>query len=210
MGQVVFGWMNVTEYGLGKLFDGSERSLEMLGKAIADGKLTEGKRERDPPRDATATELQANVLKSFFGFSIPILWRRFDLGAGCDGKPLGKYLADSTADETGVCYQGRLYYLVHPDGDSRVCECKRTTDAGPCQTVCRDNKFSVPVDLGELGRFGGMTKEDLVIGSVRTWLENGKTNGGPRGGHRQHQVPDRPAQHGHHDPRICPAARLQP
>ncbi|RYO82101.1 hypothetical protein DL762_006788 [Monosporascus cannonballus] len=185
IGQVIFGWMNTTELGLGQLFDGSPESIKVLGNAMANGKLIEGKRERPAPKDTTATELRSNVLKSFFGFSIPALWRRsktyafvIDSGASCDGRPLGKYLADSTADETGVCYQGRRYYLVHPDGEARPCKCVRLTDVGPCQTVCRDNKFSVPVGLGDLGRFGGVTKEDLVIGSVRTWLQNGKTNGG--------------------------------
>ncbi|RYO77504.1 hypothetical protein DL766_004935 [Monosporascus sp. MC13-8B] len=135
--------------------------------------------------DGTQESIKSNVLKSFFGFSIPTLWRRskayafaIDSGANCDGRPLGKYLDDSTTDKTGVCYQGKCYYLVHPDGEARPCKCERMSNLGPCQTVCRNNKFSVPVGLGDLGRFSGVTKEDLVIGSVRTWLQNGKINGG--------------------------------
>ncbi|KAF3225838.1 hypothetical protein TWF106_001711 [Orbilia oligospora] len=187
MGQVISGWMDSTEQTLGKLFNGTEDTVKVLGDAIADGKLIEGKRDggRPRPQDTTATELRTNVLKSFFGFSIPTLWRRsktyafiIDSGASCDGKPLGKYLDDSTADRTGVCYEGRRYYLVHPDGDARPCTCQRVTDLGPCQTVCRDGKFSAPAGIDDLGRFGGITKEDLVIGSVRTWLQKGKTNGG--------------------------------
>ncbi|SPO01630.1 related to RF2 protein [Cephalotrichum gorgonifer] len=185
VGQAIFGWMNSTELGLKKLFDGTPESIRVLEDAIANGNLIEGQREEPERKDTSATELQANVLKSFFGFSIPALWRRsktyafvIDSGANCDGRPLGKYLADSTADDTGVCYQGRRYYLVHPDGEARLCRCDRITDGGPCERVCQENKFSVPVGLGELSRFGGITKEDLVIGSVRTWLKNGKKNGG--------------------------------
>lgn len=175
LGQVIFGWMNMTEARLGNLFDGSPESLKVLGDAMANGKLLEGKGEQAPPTETTATELQFHVLKSFFTFSIPALWRHsktyafvVDSGVGCDGKPLGKYLADSTADDTGVCYQGKLYYLVHPGGDARRCVCQSVADHGPCRPSSRANKFSVPVGLSELGRFGGVTKEDLVIGSVRT------------------------------------------
>lgn len=188
LGEVIFGWMNVTEMGLGRLLGGNNESIRVVGAVMADGKLIEGIRDgggqQPRPAGSSATELQANVLKSFFGFAIPALWRRsktyafvLDSGAGCDGKPLGKYLDDGTADETGVCYEGRRYYLVHPEGDARACKCERVTDLGPCQTRCYDNKFSAPVGLGELGRFGGVTKEDLVIGSVRTWRQAEEKNG---------------------------------
>ncbi|KAK4249246.1 hypothetical protein C7999DRAFT_30299 [Corynascus novoguineensis] len=183
IGQVIFGWMNLTEFALKTLFDGSQESIKLLGDVMADGKLIEGKRTGSPPSDQTATDLQENVLKTFFGFSIPELWRRsktyafvIDSGAGCDGSPLGKYLDDDTADETGVCYQGRRYYLVHPDGEAQSCNCDHVT-GGQCNRECWDDKFSAPVGLGELKRFGKLTKEDLVIGSVRTWIKNGKKNG---------------------------------
>ncbi|KAI0173811.1 hypothetical protein BJ166DRAFT_492378 [Pestalotiopsis sp. NC0098] len=53
-------------------------------------------------------------------------------------------------------------------------------DSGHCERQCRDNKFSAPpgLDLLDGSDFGGITKEDLITGSVRTWLQNGKTNGG--------------------------------
>ena len=131
MGQVLFGWMNTTEVALHKLFDGTSESIKVLGNAMAKGNLIEGKREQEAPTNKPATELQANVLKSFYGFSIPLLWRRsktyafvINSGASCGGTPLRKYLTDDTADKTGVCYEGTLYYLVHPDGDAEICECR--------------------------------------------------------------------------------------
>lgn len=133
-----------------------------------------------------ATELQANALETMFAFAIPTLWRSSktyafvtDSSADCDGKPLSKYLDDKTADDTGVCYEERRYYLVHPGEDSRVCECDFVSEANPCKEICRKNKFSPRVGLSELSRFGGVTMEDLVIGSARTWRRNGKKNGGP-------------------------------
>ncbi|KAH6848434.1 hypothetical protein B0I37DRAFT_432719 [Chaetomium sp. MPI-CAGE-AT-0009] len=188
MAQVIFDWMNVTEITLRKLFNGEQDSIKVLGSAMANGQLIEGHRVEAPPKDTTASELNANVLKSFYGFSIPALWGRsktyafvLDSGDGCDGNPASKYVSDDTAEKTAVCFEGRKYYLVHPDGDARPCECERTTDMGPYQTVCRDNKFSMPTGadaLGDPNRFGGVSLEDLVIGSVRTWRKNGKVNGG--------------------------------
>ncbi|GAB1312549.1 hypothetical protein MFIFM68171_02759 [Madurella fahalii] len=44
--------------------------------------------------------------------------------------------------------------------------------SGSCQPACQGNKFSVSVGLGELERFGGITKEDLVTGTRRRDLLN--------------------------------------
>ncbi|KAL2152192.1 hypothetical protein VTH82DRAFT_5376 [Thermothelomyces myriococcoides] len=186
IGQVIFGWRNATERAVQDLFRRPDQDrVNVLGKAMANGTLTEGRRDRIKPKINTQTELVANVLKTVFGFTIPALWRRsktyafvLDSGAGCGGNPASKYVNDTTADETSVCYNGRLYYLVHPDGDARECRCERVTDTGPCQTTCRDNTFSAPVGLSRLGDFGRVTKEELVKGAVRTWIKKGRTNEG--------------------------------
>ncbi|THC89509.1 hypothetical protein EYZ11_011043 [Aspergillus tanneri] len=165
MGQTIDGRGNVTSLALGKLFNGTDKSVKIFGSAISDGKFIEGKREGNPPKSGNAqNELRANIAKSFFGYSIPALWRVsktyafiIDSGYGCaEGKKLSDYLDDHTMDATGV-----------------------VTDGGPCQQVCRDNKFSEPPGLDSLinGNFGGITKDDLVKGSVRTWVQNGKKNG---------------------------------
>ncbi|KAM7214753.1 hypothetical protein V8F06_009825 [Rhypophila decipiens] len=186
VGQVIFGWMNVTEQAVKKLFDGSQESVKVLGNVMAGGTLLEGWRASGPePGDdgSSGTQLLGDVRKSLFGFSIPALWRVsktyafvLDSGASCGGNPASKYVDDKTADATGVCYEGRQYYLVHTDGEARPCKCERVTDVGPCQTICRDNKFSAPVGIDELSRFG-VSKEDLVIGSIRTFRHAGRKNG---------------------------------
>ncbi|KAF3158723.1 hypothetical protein TWF788_004529 [Orbilia oligospora] len=185
MGQVIGAWMDNIETTLARLFNGTEDSIAALGEIIADGKLINGIRDTPEPVDRTATELRNNVILTFFSFFIPTLWRRsgtyafiIDSGVGCgDGNPLSKYLDDDTARKTGVCYEGRRYYLVHPDGEPQHCSCQSTGGPG-CQSVCGDAKFSAPVGLDELSSFDGVTLEGLVTGSVRTWLQRGKTNGG--------------------------------
>jgi hypothetical protein len=172
IGQVIFGWMYNAELAINDLFSGSQAAVQTLGKIIANGALIPGDRDEDPPSNTTATDMKRGVLKSFYGYSIPALWRRsktyafvLDSGAGCDGNPSSKYIDDSTAEDTRVCYNGRLYYLVHPDGDSD------DGDSG-------DNTFSAPVGLDQLERFGGVTLENLVIGAVNTWKANDMKNGG--------------------------------
>ncbi|TKW59449.1 hypothetical protein CTA1_11472 [Colletotrichum tanaceti] len=174
MNQVIFGWMNATEYTLGKLLGGEDAYVRVRGSLISDGKFIDGKRDRAKPALPTAGDVEANIFKTIYGYSIPALWRRsktyafvLDLGEGCNGNPLGKYVDDETAEATSVCFDGTLYYLVHPDGDAWPCECKHY-DGGPCQTVCRDNKFSAPVSLDRLGDFGQLSVADLVKGSVNT------------------------------------------
>lgn len=187
MGQVIEGWGNMTSARLWQLFDGKDESLESLWNVISDGKLVEGETYRLPPDDNPEPALRANIAKTFFGFAIPSLWSVsnaysfvVDSGYDCDGdKPLGDYLNKDIMEAAGACFEGRQYYLAHPDGEAVNCRCENISE-GACQTICRRNRVSVPPGLKSLdGRiFGGITKEDLIKGSVRTYLQNGKKNGG--------------------------------
>jgi hypothetical protein len=188
MGQVVWGWANVTSIALGEIFNGSEHSLQILKDTISSGKLIEGAFEQAPPEneDTDKNILRANIQKCFFGYSIPSLWQVsktyafiIDAGHGCGEKQLTNYLKGETMDATGVCVDDQQYYLVYPEGEAVTCRCE-FYDGGPCQRICVDNKFSMPPGLDSLGNgnFGGITKDDLVKGSVRTWKQNGKENGG--------------------------------
>ncbi|KAL2868998.1 uncharacterized protein BJX67DRAFT_387104 [Aspergillus lucknowensis] len=191
MGQTIDGWANISSLALEELFSGTPEAIKILEETMADGKLSEGSYGGTRPDDdevetTLENDLRANIQKCFFGYSIPALWRVskaysfiIDAGHGCGEKQLSDYLEDKTMDATGACVDDKQYYLVYPDGDASVCECEHITDAGPCQNVCRDNKFSVPPGLDSLkdGSFGGITKEDLIKGSVRTWIQNGRENG---------------------------------
>jgi hypothetical protein len=55
-----------------------------------------------------------------------------DLGEGCSSNPASKYINNDTAKATLVCVNDKMYYLVAPKGNARKCECKRTTNIGPC------------------------------------------------------------------------------
>jgi hypothetical protein len=186
MSTVVEGWASITELAVGRLFHGSgdlgdlltDAELDNMYNIISDGKLVEGKWPVGVPRpqDNGATEMRANIKKTFYGFGIPALWRTskkyvfvIDSGFGCDAdKPLDKYLRDDTMDATGAFVDGRRYYMVHPVGKAYDCY----------EGGCTDNVFSGPPGIERLHEFGNITKEELIRGSVRTWMANGKRNGG--------------------------------
>ncbi|KAK8074334.1 chitinase [Apiospora phragmitis] len=199
MGQTITGWGNVTSVGLAQVFNGSDASLDILWDVISDGKLVKGwdgtdnsdgepsKEKEEEAEKNAANELRQNIAKSFFGYAIPALWQVsktyafvIDSGYACDDdKPLGDYLDDDTMEATGDCVDGRRYYLAYPDGEANKCEC-HYYDNSHCERVCRDQKFSAPPGLDSLDGtiFGRITRKDLITGSVRTWRQNGKANGG--------------------------------
>ncbi|KAJ5192367.1 hypothetical protein N7449_008509 [Penicillium cf. viridicatum] len=144
MGQVVDGWAKVSSLSLEQLFDGKPKSIKIVEEIMSNGKLVDGKFEREPPEDDGATDiddLRTNIQKCFFGYSIPALWQAsksyafiIDAGHACGGKELTDYLADDTMDATGACVDGQQYYLVYPDGDATVWK-RVCYDHGPCSEV---------------------------------------------------------------------------
>lgn len=126
--------------------------------------------EEDPEEEAAT--FKANIEKSVYGFSIPVLWRLsetyafvLDSGYGCDEQyPVKDYLDEATMDATSACYDGKRYYLVHPKGDSEECSCSYV--GRRCEMRCSNSKFSAPPGLDSLDgeMFGGITTADLIKG----------------------------------------------
>ena len=176
MGQVVNAWGNVTEQALANLFDGSDDSISTLTTLISDGKLIEGSvdgAEADPPTGAPAdsdSALQVSIAKAFFAYAIPTIWTLsgvhpfiVDSGYDCSTKdPSGLYLDTDTMQATNGCYNGKLYYLVTPNGDAEIC----TGGCSTCTQDCTANTFSAPPGLDSLNgqSFGGITVSDLIAG----------------------------------------------
>ncbi|KAL2831692.1 putative necrosis-inducing factor-domain-containing protein [Aspergillus cavernicola] len=189
LGQVIVGWGNITSLALEDLFSASPEAIDALWKAMSDGKLIEGKKEGTLAATGNAqNDLLANINKCIMGFALPALWHQsgsytfiIDAGHACDeGKKLSDYLDDDTMDATGVCVDESQYYLAYPDGEATKCTCEHVTDAGPCRTICRDNKFSAPKGIEYISdgkNYDGVTKNDLIKGSVRTWIKNSRENG---------------------------------
>ncbi|KAK3934563.1 putative glycoside hydrolase [Diplogelasinospora grovesii] len=188
MGQVISAWGNITDQSLKTLFDGSDNSVALLTTLVADGHFIEGGINGaivapDIGVEPTLADLQASISKAFFAFGIPSLWsvagtRAFILDSGYDCgtvDPESGYLNTDTMHKTAGCYNGKLYYLVNPDGDAQSC-----SGGDGVAVSCSDNDFSAPpgIDALDGSRFGGVTVSDLITGAVRTYMQNGNANGG--------------------------------
>ncbi|KAL2675732.1 hypothetical protein Neosp_011923 [[Neocosmospora] mangrovei] len=159
-------------------------AIDVPWDVISDVKLVNGILSDREDSGDQREDLQAKIEKSFYGFTIPTLWRLFetyafvlDSGYDCNKEyPAEDYLDKDTMDATSACYDGRRYYLVYPKDDSEECSCSYIHTH--CETTCRNNKLSALPGLESLDGtlFGGITKEDLIKGSVRTYNKNGKKN----------------------------------
>lgn len=162
---------------------------------MSDGKLIRGLVEGPvhddiPDKNGLHQELRSGIAKTFFGFAIPTLWRYsrlfafvMDCGVGCneDKGPLHEYIDAAVMNKTGVCTDGRQYYLLSPSGKAvKDCWCRHYRAPGECDDlVCGEkNTFSPPPGLDGLGgnAWGGVQTADQIKGSVRTWIQNGKKN----------------------------------
>lgn len=186
LGEVINGWARGAEDSVARLFNGKDESIDQLWELIKDGKLSEGSIPNGfvRPEKMSANALRDKVTKTIFGFGIPHLWRfsgshAFILNSGADcnaHRPVSEYLSDDTMDKAGVCVNGRKYYLVMPDSSKdKVYEC---FEDGSCATA----KFILPPGFESLSSFGGVSKDDIVVGSVNTWIQNGRANDDPVGG----------------------------
>ncbi|KAK3312158.1 hypothetical protein B0H66DRAFT_578425 [Apodospora peruviana] len=176
MGQAIEGWEDITSRSLKKMLNGTDESLEILDKLLANGAMY-------PKGEAPDSDLDLfkNIRKSFFAYAIPILWFRagyypfiIDSGAACGTtNPITKYMPENVQQITGVCFKNREYFLAMVDGDPQTC-----TEAG-----CDDNKFSAPrgIEFLKNGDYGGLTKDDIVAGAMSTYIANGLKNGADPG-----------------------------
>ncbi|KAI6754849.1 hypothetical protein HG530_012601 [Fusarium avenaceum] len=195
MGQVLVGWQKLANASVDALFNGSDTSINSLWDMISDGKLIdagidgdgEGVGEGDGEgTDTSNFDINGHIEKSFYGYTIPAVWRIsnayafvLDSGYDCNKEdPVKDYVSKEAMDATSTCYDGRRYYLVYPKEDG-IGECQNDCHAnGSCDKLCTKNKFIAPPGLSSLDgtSFGGITTKDLIVGSVRTYNHNGKEN----------------------------------
>ncbi|KAG9255775.1 uncharacterized protein F5Z01DRAFT_557238 [Emericellopsis atlantica] len=173
---VLSSWPNHVVDNLSVLFDGSDESIDRLGNMIADGSFISGSARwgGGVVKDENSQTLKSSVARTFFGIAISEIWRMsgthsfvIDTGFDCD-KDLSDLLQDDVRDKTGVCHNGKRYFLGVPEGNYSPWD--------------GTYGFSVPpgVDaLGEDSQYGGVTIEDVIVGSLNTFEANGG-NDAPR------------------------------
>ncbi|CAG8003003.1 unnamed protein product [Penicillium nalgiovense] len=199
MGQSLQAWNHIFTQDLEDLFDGSDESIERLTTMIEDGRMIDGipedipypdKTKRkdeddkdDPKTEATEAEkksVESSFLTAFWAYSIPAVWQAsghhpfiIDTGRSCDDKDGDKY----TKGLKSACHGETLYELADPDGRSHPCSYNCGIPGG-CK--CDDSAFSSPKGVKELDGddWNGLTVKDIIVGSVKTYKQNGNENGG--------------------------------
>ncbi|EFW98972.1 class 5 chitinase chi100 [Grosmannia clavigera kw1407] len=186
MGDTMVAWQDSTANTLKVLFNGEPDSLSLLQSVIANGHFIAG---GDPEThilsspgytidDDDASYMRGNVTRSYYAYMIPSIWSAvgdnafvLDTQKGCDADRSTVYLPDDAAT---YCYDGTMYGIVYPHGYAQSCSSSETG------SVCTKKAFSNPPGIDSLDgtQWGGVTVEDLVVGSVRTYMQNNNQNGG--------------------------------
>ncbi|KAH7239549.1 hypothetical protein BKA59DRAFT_495902 [Fusarium tricinctum] len=185
MGQVLVGWQKLANASVSALFNGNDTSIDLLWDIISDGKLIDAGIDGDgwdysdgdsEEVDTSGDDIHGRIERSFYGFTIPAVWRIsqtyafvLDSGYNCyEEDPVKDYVTKEAMDATSTCYDGRRYYLVYPkEDDTGDCQ----TDChwnGSCDKHCTRNMFVAPPGLSSLNgtSFGGITTKDLIVGYV--------------------------------------------
>lgn len=164
---VFYAWGNLTAEAGYSLFSGSEKSIEHLTNLISDGKMMalESDSFHLVPETPTSSRARRDAItRAFWASALPAGWSAtnagvfvFDSGLTCDsqdGVPLSSDLADipgtimtqETANATGSCYNGKMYFLLSAKGTSQV--------------------FTVPKGLEKLDtdEYGKFSRHDIIQG----------------------------------------------
>ncbi|KAL5043632.1 pectate lyase superfamily protein-domain-containing protein [Aspergillus fruticulosus] len=167
-----------------ELFNGSDKSIATLTKAIKDGQLIDGligEGTTQLPR-YSRREMEDLIKASFFSYAIPQVWQESSRsvfwldtdGHPCDddSNPVSDYIFDATAEATKACYQGKTYYLVYPEGTaSNTCQ-----TPGGGQGTCRPYRFDAPPGV-EMTQNYGVLLDDMLASSIHSYNENNGKNG---------------------------------
>ncbi|KAL4987616.1 glycoside hydrolase superfamily [Aspergillus falconensis] len=162
-----------------ELFNGSDKSIATLTKAIKDGQLIDGligEGTTQLPR-YSRREMEDLIKASFFSYAIPQVWQESSRsvfwldtdGHPCDddSNPVSDYIFDATAEATKACYQGKTYYLVYPEGTaSNTCQ-----TPGGGQGTCRPYRFDAPPGV-EMTQNYGVLLDDMLASSIHSYNEN--------------------------------------
>ncbi|RKK87454.1 hypothetical protein BFJ71_g13361 [Fusarium oxysporum] len=183
-------WAESIEAFTEKAFRGDDESVDYIGDLIADGKFNNDEVTFD------MSDLRKQVRKVFFAVLIPEVWKvgagyapAFVMDSGYDCNAVGpldyEYIAPSTGEEMGYCYQGQRYYLLAPNGRERNCDPQVPGGTVGNPTDCKPNYFTAPQGIENLDPknqdiydWGGITAQDLVAGAVEGWKANKEKNGG--------------------------------
>jgi len=188
MNATMTAWENaVTGYNE-MLFSGTEDAIGNLTEIIADGALIPGGVAKGSfaPKVLTAVTMKDLAKRALFLYLIPEAWKNnedanvavLSTGRDCDDfrEYENEHVPIDLAKKVQFCHPDtdKQYLLLAAIGDS--VECPPTPPYGQ-PPYCPHRDWSAPPGLDKVGDFG-ISVQDLMKASIKTWEKNGKKNGG--------------------------------
>ncbi|KAI9688659.1 MAG: hypothetical protein M1822_001016 [Bathelium mastoideum] len=177
MGNMVGLWESTMSTYASDLFNGTDTNS--LFNVIKNGQMISYDKG-----DLTGETIIGYVAGAIFARLIPAAWQLSNANLGTliiDSQtpcgtvnPLPKDIDPTVGSKNWVCVNNGLYYLLGATGQSRNCLVSRYG------TECYNNVYSALPGVDQLNnpQFGGITLQDLVIGSVNSYNASGNKNGG--------------------------------
>ncbi|KAH8673384.1 glycoside hydrolase family 18 protein [Xylariales sp. PMI_506] len=178
LGATLLGWKDSAQRTVTWIFNGTDEAIEYLSGVISDGKLIEGSaagQVNNIPEPPSASQFEAWIWRTFYAFAIPTAWSFsgktafiIESGIPCDQPDTYEFTDHGLRS---VCFGGEKYFLASLTGTAYSC----TDDICPL-----DSDFWSPNGVSALDgvAWGGVTVEDIVLGSIQTKLANAGNNGG--------------------------------
>ncbi|KAL0943239.1 Killer toxin subunits alpha/beta 5 [Colletotrichum truncatum] len=182
-------WMKQSDRLIQKLFDGSEKSIELLSNLFKDGKMMAGMPDGPGlPQNGNSDGFnrESATKRALYAVAIPAIWAAngptpvvVDFGPSCEIDARKYFTENASKYNLGWrCVNGHSYILAGvADKPPR-----------PCGTSVPDNECTVQsqwtlkildgikyIQKPSLS-WGGITVDDLIIGAVSTYERNGRKN----------------------------------
>ncbi|KAM5435297.1 hypothetical protein MferCBS31731_006262 [Microsporum ferrugineum] len=187
-------WTSQIDTLIKELFNGSDEHIKQLSTIIMEGKMIPGRHDAvpDPDADHTASFLEQKLAeRAFYAAAIPNVWKMrqpyasypviLDFGPDCN-RDIGSdqyFKSGQDYNQGWICLDGHNYILASTferDNDGPNCSPEYYDW---CNNIDQRFLFSLP-GLDKIRKpdpkFGKVTVEDLVAGSVNTWKRAGKLN----------------------------------
>ncbi|KAI8266412.1 hypothetical protein K4K58_010009 [Colletotrichum sp. SAR11_239] len=191
---IITSWKSQTNQLLKTLFLGEENSIKILTDLISEGKMikagqTSRKRAEEYDGYTASWKQEKNIERAFYAAAIPAAWTAnrpapvvVDFGNSCEIDARDYFTEEPKQYNVGWrCPNGHSYILAGVrDGPQGSCGPNNPGDGGGCNPT---HKWTLDIldgiaqlQDGDLGKWGGVTVDDLIVGAVNTFEKNGRKN----------------------------------
>ncbi|KAK4120167.1 hypothetical protein N657DRAFT_170457 [Parathielavia appendiculata] len=178
------GWEKMVTGYARKVFAGTAEGNGLLSDFMANGALIPGgvPKGMKSPRLMGVDEMKDLAKHALFMYIIPEAWRHnkdanvaiLETGRACGdfSEYKDEVIFTTTAKKVELCFEDKQYLMLGAIGPQQRC----INNPGSSFPYCENLPFSEPPGLDNLQEFG-LTYQDIMTASLRTWTKNSKQNG---------------------------------